>query len=197
MEFLQALKARHSEYVLSKDIYMEEDDLKAYLEDILLSTPSAFNSESQRMLVLSGEKHDLLWDYLIKKMKDIVQGKQYDKTKEKLMGFKAAFGTILFFEDGQTTKNLQEKFPLYVENFTKWSIEQNGMLQSNVWVGLRTKNIGASLQHYNELIEDFVQSEFNIPKTWDLRAQMPFGHIEEPAQDKDHMDLDKRFMYLK
>lgn len=197
MEFLQALKERHSEYALSKDIFMEEDDLKAYLEDILLHTPSAFNSESQRMLVLSGQKHDLLWDYLIEKMKDIVKGKQYDKTKNKLLGFKAAYGTILFFDDGQTTKNLQEKFPLYAENFAKWSIEQNGMLQSNVWVGLRSKNIGASLQHYNELIEDFVQSEFDIPKTWDLRAQMPFGHIEEPGQEKDHMDLDKRFKFLK
>ncbi|HKL47721.1 MAG TPA: nitroreductase family protein [Candidatus Izemoplasmatales bacterium] len=197
MEFLQALKTRHSEYQLTKDIYMEEDDLKAYLEDILINTPSAFNSQSQRMVVLSSDKHDLLWDYLTEKMKDIVKGDQYNKTKEKLLGFKAAFATILFYDDTETTKKLQEQLPLYKENFAKWSIEQNGMLQSNVWVGLRTKNIGASLQHYNELIDEFVKKEFNIPETWDLRAQMPFGHIEIAGEEKEHMDIEKRFTYIK
>ena len=145
MEFLQALKSRHSEYVLSKNIDITEDALTSYLKDILQYTPSAFNSESQRIVLLTQEKHDLLWDQLIEIMKGIVKGEQFENTKNKLNAFKAAYGTILFFDDTSVTKKLQEKFPLYSENFAKWSIEQNGMLQSNVWVGLRTKNIGASL----------------------------------------------------
>ena len=196
MEFLQAIKSRHSEYTLSKDIKISEEALKVFLGDMLNATPSAFNSQSQRMLVLTKENHDQLWAYLIEKMKDIVEGDQYEKTKEKLEGFKAAYGTILFFDDTETTKNLQAKFPLYKENFAKWSIEQNGMLQSNVWVGLKTHDIGGSLQHYNELIEDFVKKTFGIPKAWELRAQMPFGAIETPAKAKDHMTLDKRLKFM-
>ncbi|NFV72581.1 nitroreductase, partial [Clostridium botulinum] len=34
---------------------------------------------------------------------------------------------------------------------------------------------GASLQHYNELIEEDVKKEWNIPNNWKLIAQMPFG----------------------
>lgn len=197
MEFLQALKLRHSEYVLSKNIELTEEALVNYIKDILRYTPSAFNSESQRIVLLSQEKHDLLWEQLIEIMKGIVKGEQFENTKNKINAFKAAYGTILFFDDTSVTKKLQEKFPLYSENFAKWSIEQNGMLQSNVWVGLRTKNIGASLQHYNELINDFVKKSFDIPKTWELRAQMPFGHIEELASEKPHIEINKRFLLKK
>ncbi|QLY39910.1 nitroreductase [Hujiaoplasma nucleasis] len=197
MDFLQALKSRHSEYVLSKNIDITEDALTSYLKDILQYTPSAFNSESQRIVLLTQEKHDLLWEQLIEIMKGIVKGEQFENTKNKINAFKAAYGTILFFDDTSVTKKLQEKFPLYSENFAKWSIEQNGMLQSNVWVGLRTKNIGASLQHYNELIDDFVKKTFDIPETWELRAQMPFGHIEELASEKPHIEINKRFLLKK
>jgi len=197
MDFLQALKSRHSEYVLSKNIDITEDALTSYLKDILQYTPSAFNSESQRIVLLTQEKHDLLWEQLIEIMKGIVKGEQFENTKNKINAFKAAYGTILFFDDTSVTKKLQEKFPLYSENFAKWSIEQNGMLQSNVWVGLRTKNIGASLQHYNELINDFVKKSFDIPETWELRAQMPFGHIEELASEKPHIEINKRFLLKK
>ena len=37
MEFLQALKSRHSEYVLSKNIDITEDALTSYLKDYLVN----------------------------------------------------------------------------------------------------------------------------------------------------------------
>ncbi|QWB99497.1 nitroreductase family protein [Mycoplasmatota bacterium] len=197
MEFLQALKTRHSEYVLSKNIEISDKEIEEYIKDIMVHTPSAFNSQSQRVLVLLGEKHDQLWDKLTDIMKDIVKGEQLDNTKAKLDGFKAGYGTILFFDDMEVIEKLQEQFPLYRANFSKWSIEQNAMLQSNVWVGLRTKNIGASLQHYNELIEKYVKQTYDIPEKWELRAQMPFGKIEDPASEKEHIDINKRFVLVK
>ena len=197
MQFLDILKARHSEYVLGKNIKISEEELSSYLQEILKYTPSAFNSESQRMLVLIEEKHDGLWDQLIEVMKGIVEGEQFEKTKEKLLGFKKAYGSILFFEDMNVIEKLQDKFPLYKDNFAKWSIEQNGMLQFNTWAGLRDKEIGASLQHYNELIESYVKETYNLPDSWDLKAQMPFGSIEKGSEEKDHMDLKKRFMIKK
>lgn len=197
MQFLDILKSRHSEYVLGKDIKISEKELSSYLQEILKYTPSAFNSESQRMLVLIEEKHDGLWDQLIEVMKGTVEGEQFEKTKEKLLGFKKAYGTILFFEDMDVIEKLQEKFPIYKDNFAKWSIEQNGMLQFNTWAGLRDKEIGASLQHYNELIESYVKETYHLPDSWDLKAQMPFGSIEKGSEEKEHMDLKKRFMIKK
>ena len=67
----------------------------------------------------------------------------------------------MFFDDSETTKMLTEKFPLYKENFIKWAVEQNGMLQGNVWVGLESVGLGASLQHYNELIEEISSQDID------------------------------------
>lgn len=196
MEYLEALKARRSEYDLSKDISMSMVDLENYLKDIMVHTPSAFNSESQRILLLLNKNHDLFWDELIMVMKGIVEGKAFEKTKSKLEAFKRAYGTILFFDDMSVIEQLQNRFPLYKENFSQWSIEQNAMLQSNIWVGLKTHNIGASLQHYNELMDAYVKKTFNIPKEWELRSQMPFGHIVEKAEIKEHSDISKRFLIM-
>ena len=46
---------------------------------------------------------------------------------------------------------------------------------------------------YNPLIDDKVQAEWNIPSSWKLRAQMPFGSIVNPAGEKEYMDDKDRF----
>ena len=44
-------------------------------------------------------------------------------------------------------------------------------------------NIGASLQHYNPLIDNIIKKEFQINKDWKFIAQMPFGEIVEEPQN--------------
>jgi predicted oxidoreductase (fatty acid repression mutant protein) len=83
---------------------------------------------------------------------------------------------------------MQEQFPRYAENFTGWSRQANGMLQFNVWSNLRGLGIGASLQHYNPVIDEAVAELLEIPESWELIAQMPFGGIAaepdpKPAED--------------
>ena len=90
--------------------------------------------------------------------------------------FKAGYGTVLFFEDEAIVKSLQEKFVAYAENFPIWSHQASGMHQLVVWTGLEAEGLGASLQHYNPLIDDEVKQEWNVPANWKLIAQMPFGN---------------------
>ena len=113
-------------------------------------------------------------------------------TIEKIKTFSVGLGTVLFFEDASTVESLQKKFPLYAENFPKWSLESNGMLQYMIWLALSEKNIGASLQHYNPLIDDEVKLAFDLPGHWQLLAQMPFGSIERPADEKSFLPMDER-----
>ncbi|MCF7923603.1 MAG: nitroreductase family protein [Candidatus Izimaplasma sp.] len=197
MDFIEILKRRRSNYSITDKINISDNELTEFLEEIIKYTPSAFNSQSQRAVLLLDEKHKLFWNQLIEIMSNILKGEQFEKTKVKINGFKAGYGTILFFDDSSTTNGLMEKFPLYKENFKKWAIEQNGMLQSNVWLGLKTKEIGASLQHYNELVEEFVKKEFNIPEAWKLNAQMPFGNVTEAEKEKDKLEMNKRFKIIK
>lgn len=74
-----------------------------------------------------------------------------------------------------------------------WSEQAGGMAQLSVWSALANENIGASLQHYNPLIDAEVAKTWNIPSSWKLRAQMPFGSNEQAFGDKVFMDDAERF----
>ena len=71
---------------------------------------------------------------------------------------------------------------------------QTGLsIQYAVWLALAEVDIGASLQHYNPIIDAEVAKRWDIPTNWVLRAQMPFGSIESPAGEKTPMDADARY----
>lgn len=197
MSNVEALKTRRSFYNINKDILVSEETILNLIEETVKYTPSAFNSESQRVVVLLNEKHEQVWEMVKAAIKKLVPENEFKKSEDKINAFKAGYGTILFFDDAKTTEALIEKFPLYKANFFKWAIEQNGMLQGNVWVGLSEMGIGASLQHYNELIEEQVKSEFNIDKSWTLQAQMPFGNIVTRPDVKPKKSLSERMVVLK
>ncbi|ORN00711.1 hypothetical protein FAM23279_02420 [Lentilactobacillus parabuchneri] len=85
-------------------------------------------------------------------------------------------------------------------NFSKvadWAEQAQGNAQFAVWTSLAENGIGANLQHYNPLIDDEVKEAFGIPDSWKLRAQMDFGSIEAPADEKEFMSDEDRFKVLK
>lgn len=117
-------------------------------------------------------------------LKPLTPAEAFPNTQAKLQGFAAGAGTILFFEDTDIVKNLQDSFPLYADNFPVWSEQATGLTQANVWTALAQENIGANLQHYNPVIDEAVAAEWSIPANWNLRAQMVIGSIEAPAGEK-------------
>ncbi|PKK94902.1 MAG: nitroreductase [Tenericutes bacterium HGW-Tenericutes-5] len=196
MEFFASLKNRRSIYAIDKQVEVKREDILKVVEEALKFTPSAFNSESQRVVVLFDKKHDEFWEMVKAAIKRVVKPEDFPTSEAKINAFKNGYGTVMFFDDSETTKMLTEKFPLYKENFIKWAVEQNGMLQGNVWVGLESIGLGASLQHYNELIEAEVKKEFGINKNWTLNAQMPFGRVLEIPGEKPKKDLKERLVVL-
>ena len=90
-------------------------------------------------------------------------------------------------------RSLQEKFALYADNFPVWSEQAGGMAQLSVWAALANAGVGASLQHYNPLVDADVARRWNIPASWKLRAQMPFGSNEAGFGEKAFMDDAERF----
>lgn len=183
---------RRSIYNLGNKQILPEDKITAIISNALKFCPSAFNSQSARVVVLYGEYYQKLWDIVLTELSKIVPEDKMGQTITKIKTFTTGLGTILFFEDTDTVKNLQEKFPLYGENFPKWSLQSNGMLQYMVWLALAEQNIGASLQHYNPLIDNEVKMAFDLPEHWQLLAQMPFGSIELPADEKSFLPIEER-----
>lgn len=92
---------------------------------------------------------------------------------------------------------MQEQFPRYAENFTVWANQANGMLQLAIWSGLRELGIGASLQHYNPVIDERVKKLLQLPEEYVFVAQMPFGGIVNEPALKEKEDINKRVRVVK
>ena len=110
--------------------------------------------------------------------------------------FKSGYGTVLYFEDSEVVEELQEKFALYKENFPIWSQQSSGMLQFAIWTALEIEGFGATLQHYNPLIDEEVRKEWGVPENWKLIAQMPFGKPVVPAGEKEYQPLENRVKFI-
>ena len=91
---------------------------------------------------------------------------------------------------------MQNKFALYADRFPIWAQQTSAMHQYALWTELRTLEIGASLQHYNPLIDTDIAKAFSIADNWELVAQMPFGNILEPAGKKTYQPLNERMKVL-
>ncbi|MFK3939578.1 nitroreductase family protein [Alkalihalobacillus sp. NPDC078783] len=196
-EFFQAIEDRRSYYALSKEQVASDERIMEIVEHAVKYVPSAFNSQTTRVIVLLGEQHDKLWKLTTDTLRKVVPKENFSGTQEKMDLFSQAYGTILFFEDEEIVKGLQEQFALYADNFPIWSEQTSGMHQFAIWTGLEIEGFGASLQHYNPLIDEDVRKEWNVPTTWRLRAQMPFGKPASKPGDKEFKPLDERVKLYK
>lgn len=125
-------------------------------------------------------------------LRKVIPPEKFGPTEEKINAFMQGVGTILFYEDDKITQDLQEKFPTYKALFPQWAEHNNAILQYMVWAALTELGLGANLQHYNPLVDELAAAAFNIPKNWRLIAQMNFGAVVRPADEKSHEPLKDR-----
>lgn len=169
---------RRSQYELGKNLPLAENEVLEIIDNAVKYSPSAFNSQTAHAVVLLGDNHQKLWDITFEELGKFLPNEDAKTaTKAKLDGFAAAYGTILFFEDHDVVKGLQEQFPSYADNFPIWSEQSTGIASFAVWNALAESGVGANIQHYNPVIDERVAKEWNIPTNLVLRAQMPFGEI--------------------
>ena len=140
--FYEALKERRSIYAISKESGVSNERIQEVINEAVLHTPSAFNSQSARVVVLFGENHNKLWDITEASLKKIVPEENFAPTKEKIDSFRNGYASVLFFEDQNVVKNLQEQFSLYKDNFPVWSQQSSGMLQYVIWTALAVEGLG-------------------------------------------------------
>ncbi|GAA0086668.1 nitroreductase family protein [Clostridium sp. MB05] len=196
-DFYNAIKERRSIYAISKESPVSDERIQEVVEEAVKHVPSAFNSQGSRVVVLFGENHNKLWDITMETLRKIVPANNFSSTEEKINSFKAGYGTVLYFEDFNVVESLQKQFELYKDNFPVWAQQTSGMLQFAIWTALSIEGLGATLQHYTELIEEEVKKEFNIPSGWKMIAQMPFGKGVAPAGEKEFMPIEDRVKIVK
>lgn len=177
----------------AKKLPITKAEAESLIKEAVRNAPSSFNSQSSRVVILFGAQSDALWKIVKDCLRRIVPADAFSQTEAKIDGFAAGAGTVLFFEDQNVVKSMQDQYAGYADNFPVWSEQSSGMAQFAVWTVLANVNVGASLQHYNPLIDAEVAKTWNIPAGWKLRAQMPFGSNEQPLPEKSFIDDEVRF----
>ncbi|PYE50092.1 nitroreductase family protein [Paenibacillus barcinonensis] len=191
--FFDALKNRRSYYGISKESTISDAKIQEIVEEAVKYTPTAFNSQTSRAVVLLGEQHDKLWNHTEEILREVVGNEEaFQSTAEKMASFRNGYGSVLFFEDNNVIAQLQQNFAAYADNFPIWANQSNGMLQLVIWTALEQEGLGASLQHYNPLIDEKVKQEWNIPENWRLVAQMPFGKPTATPGEKQFQPIQER-----
>lgn len=197
MNILDIYKKRRTQYALGKNLPVNRDAVETLIQNVIKEAPSAFNSQSSRVVILFGEQSEKFWTELVtESLRPLVPAEAFPATEAKLKSFAAGAGTVLFFEDQNVIKSLQEQFATYADKFPEFSANSAGMAQFAVWTALANHDIGASLQHYNPVIDAAVQERYGLPESWQLSAQMPFGSNEQDFGEKDYIEDDNRFKVI-
>jgi len=184
---------RRTQYALGRNLGHEQQALTQLIQHAVREVPSSFNSQPNRAVILYGEHSVRFWDLVKEALRPLVPAEAFSSTENKLASFAAGVGTVLFFIDSETIAKQQADYPLYADNFPLWGEHSNGMAQFAVWTALAEAGIGASLQHYNPIVDEQVRKQWGVPARWQLRAQMPFGSHEGDFPQKSYIDDAVRF----
>ena len=191
--FEEAMNHRRSYYTIGSDSPVLDEEVVHAIRQAVKNVPSAFNSQSTRIVLLLGKEHKKLWDIVKETLKELISPEAFAQTEAKIDNcFASGHGTIMYFEDTSAVKKLQEAFPAYQDRFPTWSQHTSAMHQFALWTMLEDLGLGASLQHYNPLIDREVRRVWNLPEEWELIAEMPFGIPTGEPGAKEFQDLSQR-----
>lgn len=187
-----ALKNRRSCRELTADCPLTPAQVEALCGFALNNVPSSFNSQSTRLVLLTGTANRTFWNIVLETLRPLVPAEKFGGTETKITLFAAGTGTILFFEDRAAIEKLQAEFPSYRDRFPAWSEHTSAMHQLALWLLLEDAGCGASLQHYNPIIDQAVAQTWNLDPTWKLIAQMPYGGIRSKPAAPEKQPLSTR-----
>jgi len=182
--FMQAVTNRRSTYTLSDECTLTDAELKDLVSTTLEQAPSTFGSYTSRIVVLLHDEHKKFWDITTEILKAATTPDQFEQTSKKMDGFRGAYGTMLFLEDPENTRALQQKFPRYAGHFPSWSTQTSAIHQYILWTAITAAGNGANLQHYNPIVDEKTKLTWDLPADWDLVAQLVFGKPTAPPGPK-------------
>ena len=92
---LALVKERRTYYQLSNESVISDDRIHEIIQKVILHTPSSFNSQSTRALILLGDEHQKLWEEIVKPaVKAVAPAEAWEGSNKRLSGFAAAYGSV-------------------------------------------------------------------------------------------------------
>jgi uncharacterized protein len=109
--FLAAVEHRCSCYTLAKTSPIPDTRIHEIINTAVQHAPSAFNVQSARAIILLQAEHDKLWDIADTCVRKAMPEAAYAAIAPRIQWFRAAYGTVMWFEDLAALDTLKEKNP--------------------------------------------------------------------------------------
>lgn len=196
MDYLDLVKTRRSNYnILNSLGDNTEEDIINLVETVTKHCPTPYNIQSNRAYILFGDKHRLFWDLVKEVLLEKIGEERFKKTKEKIESqFQSGYGTILIYEDTNVVDDYVEEFGQVAKSFVP---QASGHYQAQIWLGLKSMNLGSSLQHYNPIVDERVYEALGVQRHHRLIAQIPFGAYETEPDQKEFKNPEKMVKVLR
>lgn len=97
INFLELIKKRRSIYSIGKNLEHTSAEIEELIQEAVKHSPSAFNSQSSRVVILFNQSHQNFWNIVLDVLKTIVPAEALAGTEQKIQSFAAGAGTVLFF----------------------------------------------------------------------------------------------------
>ena len=89
-----AISSRRSYYQMSTDSTISDARIHELVAHTIKHVPSAFNSQTTRLVVVLKEKHQELWDAIMEVYKVQLPADKFEQAKGRMVGFRNAYGTV-------------------------------------------------------------------------------------------------------
>ncbi|KAI8669636.1 Nitroreductase domain-containing protein [Fusarium keratoplasticum] len=184
-QFLAAAKHRRTVYGLKDTSPVSDDRIEKIITEVLSFSPSSYNTQPGRITLVLGEKHKQLWDVVIETAEPILKGAGpgvWDAMGPRFQAFKNAYGSVLFWDSGETIKSSQETHQSAAHMFPQFADHASGMAQILVWTALELEGFGANLQHMGAIppVEAALKKFLEVPEDYSLKANLNFGELAQP-----------------
>ena len=92
--FLSSVVARRTVYQLSASSPIPDSKILEIVNEAVKHSPTSFNSQSSRAVVLFGDEQKKVWDIAKEAIKGVVPAEAYPASEVRLNGFQAAYGSV-------------------------------------------------------------------------------------------------------
>lgn len=104
--FLEATVIRRSTVALKKESPISDDKIISLIQHAIKYTPSPFNVQASRAVILLGDKHDQFWDITHGAAEKAAPAEFFkSKLEPSLKGYKAGYGTVSQSPSSTTNKS--------------------------------------------------------------------------------------------
>ncbi len=108
---ISLLQNRRTIYAIGKNIQQTPEQLTELIQEAIRQSPSSFNSQSSRAVILFDAEHEKFWGFVKEKLKEYATDDAAAEKTKKMDSFAAGVGTILFLKIKMSFRSFKRSLP--------------------------------------------------------------------------------------